>query len=70
MAGLAMASSMMLLTLALGGSRLIFDFDAGSAYLPHVVWIGIILLVVFFRRRGSNDLPIPLGKSSDASTVR
>ncbi len=45
MAGLVMAGSMLLLTLALGGGKLVLDADAAGAYLPYVVQLGVILLV-------------------------
>jgi len=44
-AGLAMAGSMLLLTLALGGGKLVLDADAAGAYLPYVVQLGVMLLV-------------------------
>jgi len=45
MAGLVMAGSMLLLTLAFGGGRLLLDANAAGAYLPYVAQLGGILLV-------------------------
>ena len=45
MAGLGMAGSMLVLTLALGGGKLVLDADAAGTYLPYVAQLGGILLV-------------------------
>jgi membrane protease YdiL (CAAX protease family) len=42
--GFAMAGSMLILTVALGGGRLVLNTDAFNAYLPYVLSLGVCLL--------------------------